>query len=382
VIRRIVGLVERRTRQVKLPRAEVDFLLGHARHLIELVPTFEKHTYRLTARGYVGCIDGPETRYAIAPKIPWRNLCSLLGIARERAGAAAAPAGGLLGALANEFADRLDKVVKSGLVPGYGEQEGVSTFLRGKLRAADQMRDAAASAFPDKFHVDEPVFDLHTPWNRVPKATASALLRRGGLAEDVRKRVESASAPLGPVPDVPATDADFAAALAEPRAEAYRPLLELCRYILTGLNAANPLGTDTGAFLIDLGRAFERYITRSLELVFSQWTGWSLEAQPKIALGPTELQPDIIAYEKGAPRAVIDVKWKTANPESADLHQVLAYATVTGAPHVALVYPGIKYERAHFTTPDERLRVSLVRVRVVGSSTKLARSIERFVKCL
>ena len=38
----------------------------------------------------------------------------------------------------------------------------MSRFLRGRLRAAEQMRDAASRAFPDRFHVDQPVFDLHT----------------------------------------------------------------------------------------------------------------------------------------------------------------------------------------------------------------------------
>ncbi|QJW93516.1 hypothetical protein FTUN_1023 [Frigoriglobus tundricola] len=31
----------RRTRDVKLPRADAHFLLVHARHLIDIVPTFE-----------------------------------------------------------------------------------------------------------------------------------------------------------------------------------------------------------------------------------------------------------------------------------------------------------------------------------------------------
>lgn len=380
--RRTVCLVERRTRVVKLPRAEVDFLLGHARHIIEVTPTFERRVYRLTARGHVGFIDGPAARYAISPKLPWPNLCMLLGIAPGLAGEAAQGEGGLLAALATAFADRLDEVVQSGLVPGYGEAAAVSTFLRGKLRTADQMRDVAARAFPDRFHIDEPVFDLHTPWNRIPKATASALLRRGGLSEALRRRVEAAAKPLATVPDVPATETDFAAALAEPRAAAYRPLLDVCRLVLNGLNAANPLGTDAGAFLVDLGRAFERYLTTALEGALAERPGWVLEAQPRFSLGETDLQPDILVRGHGVPRAVLDAKWKTATPEAADLHQILAYATLTGAEHVGLVYPGLKYGRSHVRTPDGRVRVSIVRVRVIGSAVELARSVRRLARSL
>ena len=385
--RRTISLVERRTRVVKLPRAEVDFLLGHARNIIEVTPTFERRVYRLTARGHVGFIDGPQLRYAIAPKIPWPNLCMLLGLASDRGGDVAGaetaePEGGLLGAFATEFADQLDEVVRVGLVAGYGEAEAVSTFLRGKLRTADQMRDVAARAFPDRFHIDEPVFDLHTPWNRVPKATASALLRRGGLPEAIRRRVEASALPLATVPDVPATEADFTAALSEPRVAAYRPLLEVCQLILNGLNVANPLGTAGGAFLIDLGRAFERYLTTALVLAFTERPGWVVDEQPRYTLGETDLQPDIVVRYNGSPRAVLDAKWKTATPEAGDLHQILAYATLTGADHVGLVYPGVKYGRAHCTTPDGRVRVSIFRLRVVGSADDLERSVGRLARAL
>ncbi len=384
--RRTVELVERRTRLVRLPRAEIDFLLGRAKHLIEVVPTFENRAYRLTARGYIGFLDGPTTRYAIAPKIPWPNMGIVLGLPARHAGLATdtevEPEGGLLGALATAFADRLEEVVRTGLVPGYNEAQAVSTFLRGKLRTADQMRDVAARAFPDRFHTDEPVFDLHTPWNRVPKATASALLRRVGLPEAIRRRVEAAAVPLAVVPDIPASDADFATARAEPRVAAYRPLLDVCRLILNGLNAAHPDGPDGGAFLIDLGRAFERYLTAALERELTTRSGWTVEAQPRINLDSYELQPDIVIRENGAPRAVLDAKWKTATPEAPDLHQILSYAALTGSPHVGLVYPGSEYGRAEFPTPDGRVRVSIFRMRVVGSARKLERSLHRLARSL
>lgn len=373
--RRTVALVERRTRTVRLPRGEVDFLLGHARNAIEVTPTFERRVYRLTARGHVGIIDGPKGRYTIAPKIPWPNVCMLLGARPKTADEDAEPEGGLLAALANEFADRLDAVVRSGLVAGHGEEETTSKFMRGRLRAAEQMRDAAARAFPDRFHVDAPVFDLHTAWNRVPRATASALLRRGGLPEAVRRRVELAAVPLAAVPDIPATDTDFATAYAEPRAAAYAPLLDLCRVILDGLKAANPLGTDAGAFLVDLGKAFERYLATGLQRALTERPGWAADVQPRFSLGETDLVPDIIVRHDGAVRAVLDAKWKAVEPEAADLHQVLAYATLTGSDHVGLVYPGLTDARGQLTTPDGRVRVSVFRLRVVGSAGKLARSL-------
>ena len=377
--RRIVPLTERRTRPVHLPREEANFLLAHARHLIDVVPAFERGVYRLTPRGFVGFIDGPTARYTIGPKIPWPNLCLILGLADEAAGVTTEPEGGLLAVLATAFAERLQAVCRAGLVPGYGERSTVSPFLRGKLRTADQIRDAAGRAFPDRFHIDEPVFDLHTPWNRVPKATASALLRRDDLPEALRRRVEAAALPLAVVPDEPATDEDFAAALAEPRVAGYRLLLDGCRLILAGLSCADPLGVGSGAFLVDLGRAFENYLATGLEREFAPWPEWSVVAQPKYPVGQSELRPDVLLRKDDQPHAVLDAKWKTAKPapDADDLHQVLAYASLTGAPRVALVYPGKADDRAHFDTPGKRVRVSLYRLRVVGTADQLGRSLTR-----
>ena len=337
--RRTITLTERRTRAVKLPRTEAHFLLAHARNLIDVVPAFERGVYRLTPRGYVGFIDGPAARYAIGPKIPWPNVEMLLGLKGAAGTDATEPAGGPLAVLAAAFAERLEKVTRKGLVAGYGEDKAVSQFLRGKLRTTDQMRDAAARAFPDHFHIDEPTFDLHTPWNRVPKAVA-ALLFRHELSRELRRRVQDAVAPLAVLPNAPFAEADFTAARAEPCAAGYRKLLDVCRILIDGLTCADPLATGSGAFLVDLGLVFERYLTTAIECAFGPQPGWGVEAQPAFAIGPAELRPDVLLRKDGAPWAVLDAKWKTAALDSADLHQILAYATLTDAARVALVYPG------------------------------------------
>lgn len=372
---RTLALTERRPRAVKLPRREVEFLIGSARHLVDVTPTFERGTYTLTPRGFVGFLSGPTVRYDIRPKIPWPNLRLLLGLANEPAGEAQRPAGGLLAVLATAFVGQLEALTRTGPIAGYGERESVSPFLRGRLRFADQMRDAAARAFPGHFHIDEPSFDLDTPWNRVAKATATALLRCPELPSRLRERLRCAAAPLATVPDTPVAEADFAAALAEPRAVTYGPLLDVCRTIHQGFRTADPLKHGSGAFLLDLGHAFERHLARALRDALRDRPNWSVEDQPGFALGPLELRPDLLLRKAGAARVVLDAKWKTTALEAADLHQVLAYSTLTGAPRVALVYPGRADARTHFATPDGRVRVSRYRLRVVGTSAELAHSV-------
>lgn len=371
-----VRLVERRPRELRLPPDEVAFLLAHARHVVEVAPSFRRGRYRVTARNHVGTFDTPTRRFSIVPKIPWPNVRLLLGLPPQPGGGAADPDSGVLDVLAREFAARLREVTRTGLVPGYRDRDGTAVFLRGKLRAADQMRDVAARAFPDRFHVTESVLDLDTPWNRVVRATADALAADPRLTPAVRVEVCDAAVALASVSPVPVTDADFPRAAEEPRAAHYAPLLAVCRVLHGGFRAAALTGA-AGGFLVDLSRAFERYLADGLASALARWPAWRVEAQPGFPAGPTVLQPDVLVRRRDVPRFVLDAKWKSPGgaPDANDLHQVLAYAAVAGAKCVGLVYPGRRSARRTFAVPGSHIRVSLLRVRVVGTVEECGRSL-------
>jgi 5-methylcytosine-specific restriction enzyme subunit McrC len=384
-----VRLVERRTREVALPRADAHFLVAHARHLVELQPGVTPETVRLTPRGVVGFLDGPTVRFVLRPKLPWPNLLMLLGLTEnlQAAGERVHPTSDLLAVLARELAERLRAVGRIGLVRGYRDDDRESPFLRGRLRTADQLRDAASRAFPAHFHVTESAFDLDTPWNRVPKAVAASILSRPELPGSVRSDLAAALAPFEAVPVRPVTDGDFAAACAEPRAAAYNGLLSLCRLLHDGHAAADPFGGGSGAFLLDLGRAFEDHLARTVATAFATRPGWAVEAQPRFTLGFTRgeavvLQPDLVVRRRGVVRAVLDAKWKRPGPDPADLHQILAYAAVTGAARVALVYPGRRFTRRELTADGGRVRVSLLTVPVVGPVEKCRSTGERLARTI
>lgn len=377
--------MERRTRELWLPPGEVAFLLTHARHLIDVVPAFRGGFYRVTPRGFVGWFDTPGRRFAIRPKMAWPSLRLLLGFppAEHPEQSQVEPGSGLLNLVAAEFAGRLAEVVRVGLVAGYHDSDTEGAFLRGKLRPADQLRDAAARAFPDRFHVSESVLDLDTPWNRIPRAIAEMLLACPELAPAVRIRLRDATISLDGVSNSPIAETDFAAAAAEPRTAHYHPLLAVCRLVHDGFGAARLADCGSGAFLLDLSRAFEGYLTDALTSASARHAGWSVEAQPRFAIGITELQPDILIRRRGAARVVLDAKWKASrNPEVADVHQVIAYAAITGARHVGLVYPGRRLARREFPLPVSDIRLSLFRVPALGAETdgRWAARLVRFLR--
>jgi 5-methylcytosine-specific restriction enzyme subunit McrC len=375
VTRRTVVLVERGTRDVRLRPADAAFLRDRFRGVVEVNPGAGANHYRLTARGVVGALDAPHARLVIRPKLPWPNLRLLLGLEPFAAGEPVEPDADLLAVLASEFAALLRVVTVAGLVRGYREADHTATYLRGRLRTADQLRDAAAHAFPTLFHVTESVFDLDTPWNQIPKAIADALARHPRLPATVRAEVAAAAAPFADVTLVTPTDDLFAAVAREPRAGAYTALLALCRTLRDGLVAADG-ASGTGAFLIDLGRAFER--TLAVGLAQQLGGGWSVEAHPGFAVGDLTLRPDVLVRRDAESCCVLDAKWKRPGPDPADLHQVLAYATVCGVTRVALVYPGRRFARRRLAAGP--VTVALVRLPVVGSADDLAAGLAKLAR--
>lgn len=383
--RRIVRLVERQAREVRLPQEEVQFLRSQARHVLEVVPAFRGGMFRLMPRGIVGWFDGPSCRFAIQPKVPWPTVGMMLGfdLAPEPFGATIEP-GGFLDVLAREFAERLKRVSHPCFVAGYHDANAVTPFLRGKLQVSEQLRDAAHRAFPDRFHVVESHFDLDTRWNRIPRVIAEELLTSPALSPATRAEVRQATLGLGEVTVGPLTDGDFARADVDPRVAHYRPLLELCRLIHEGFASGRLLGAGNGAFLIDLARAFERYLAVGLSDRFAKWARWSVETHPDLPSGPSTLQPDILVRHSREARFVLDAKWKAPRRalEVADLHQVLAYAAVTGARDVGLIYPGRRFARRVFPIAGASIRVSLFRVRITGTSYECSRSLTRLAKTI
>src|SRR5262249_104521 len=143
-------------------------------------------------------------------------------------------------------------------------------------------------------------------------------------------------------------------------------------------------GMGDGAFLINLSRAFERYLAESMSAELARRSKWSLEVQPVYAIGPTELQPDLLLRRRGQARFVLDAKWKAPDcgPDAADLHQILAYASITGSQRVGLIYPGRRFARREFSVPGTQIQLSLFRVRVVGTTDECQTSITRLVRVL
>lgn len=384
---RTLVLTERIGRVCRLAPADVAFLLAHHRAHLELVPAGPRHRYRLTPAGHVGVIVAPTCRLVIHPKIPLANIFYLLDPLAPAAAVTdavtAAPGNEMLAFLAARLAQLLGERAAAGLHRGYVEQKAEGPFLQGRLDLAAQLREAPVRK--DRLHCRHDDRTADVPCNQVPRATAEWLLASPLLPESVRdalRRGLQGFAGVRPlVPGPPALDR------APP---GYQSLLDLCRLLLEGLQPGEQAGAmPAPAFLLDLERTFEQYVTRGLAAALPPGTvseqATHTVSRPVAGQPDVTMRPDLTVDRAGQPVVVVDAKWKRlpgAAVVTADLYQVLAYATALGAPRAVLVYPGRRARQWDYSFEHTPLRVTLHALKVVGTPQACARSLRRLAQML
>lgn len=385
---RTIVLTERRSAVRRLPRADVDDLVRHFPHVVDVTPTFDRGVYRLTVRGYVGCFRTAAVRWEVLPKLPWESLRWLAGL---RPGPGGLPAdntgsvGGLADLLAGRLADLIRERTDAGLLRDYAERQALEPAVRGRIDLPRQLRDPRT---PNLFHLVADEFTPDVVWNRLPKAAARRLLDHPGLGAESRARLADAVTAFVGVSDVAPSTEELDRLRFDRRSEPYRSLVSLSRLVL-GRSA--PPGNIAGPnFLVNLEHLFQRHVGELLSRPGSLRAGWSIETQPDVvlstagALAPLTLRPDLIARDpRGRSASVWDVKWKSltaAGPDATDVHQVLGYAAALGLRGAGLVYPGRRFAVGTYTASGSPVGLRIVRLRLVGPPELCDRSAARLAR--
>jgi 5-methylcytosine-specific restriction enzyme subunit McrC len=390
-------LTERTAAECRLTPDDVDFLLAAHRAHVQLIPTRQRDVYRLTPGGHVGTIVAPSCRLLIRPKIPARNLfylldpCGAVPVAEDRT--TAAPGAELLDLLAVHLARLLAERAAHGLHRAYVERSVHGPFLQGRLDLPAQLRDSHGRK--DRVHSQHEDFTADVPCNQIPRATAEFVLRSPLLGEAARHALRRALTPFAEISPVPLGPESFAGATADRLAGPYRPLLALCRLLAESLRPGEAAGASAcPAFLLDMERVFERYLTAHCVAAWDGKNGLAASVQPLLrphaaVAGQPDLsmRPDLILERDGRPVLIVDAKWKRL-PQgallTADVYQVLAYCAALGIGRAALVYPGRSGRRWEYRFERSPVRLEVHTLRVVGSreqcleaARRLARSVQR-----
>jgi 5-methylcytosine-specific restriction enzyme subunit McrC len=379
-LRPTLHLTERVAARCRLARADVAFLLADHKAHVEVTASARRGRYRLRPTGHVGTIVGPGCRLVIRPKISLNNLFYLLDptdpVLVAADAVAAVPGAETLDFLAGRLARLLTERAAAGLHRAYAERTQHGPFLQGRLDLPAQLRDP--NGRKDRFHCQFEEFTADVPCNQVPRATAELVLRSPLLGEGVKPALQQALLPFAGISSVPLGPDLSQAASPDRLTEVYRPLLELCRLLADGLTAGKNAGpTPCPAFLLDMERVFERYVTRAVAGAFPPGGRYEVAAQPlHVANQPMagqpdiHLRPDITIQSAGRPLVVVDAKWKRLKGTplvTEDVYQVLAYCTALGVRRAMLVYPGRRDRAWQYRLAQAPVEVEIRTLRVTGS---------------
>jgi 5-methylcytosine-specific restriction enzyme subunit McrC len=390
---RTYALTERIGRECRLTPADVDFLLAEHRPHIELAPTGRRGHYQLTPAGHVGTIVCPTCRLVIRPKIPVQNLFHLLDptadvpVEEDRTDPELETEA--LDFLAGCLARLLAECAAAGLHHGYIERAEQGPFLQGRLDLTAQLR----AEHKDRFHCRFEEFTADVPCNQVPKATAELVLRSPLIGDGVRTALRRVLEAFASVTSIALGPDSFAGARPDRLTEAYRPLLDVCRLLADGLGAGRQAGpTHCPAFLLDMERVFERYVTKGVVRATGTGGRYEVTVQPLHLASPAmsgqpdfQVRPDIVLHRAGRAVAIIDAKWKVLSGSplvTTDVYQVLAYATALGVRRAILVYPGRRNRLWHYPLAHSPLKLEIRTLRVTGARAVCQRSLSRFGQAL
>ncbi len=276
----------------------------------------------------------------------------------------------------------LDTVARHGLGRGYERTAVEGSTVRGRIDFARLSRQGGNLArLPC------------TTWLRLPSTPVNAFLaaalqrvrRVPALCDAVRTELPRLAVVLDSVrPSVAQHILDGSRPL--PRNElAFAPAVALARLILTRTGLGDGSDRVGASFLIDSAKLFERtvaagfreagYDSSSQHVI--QYTAH--EAATAGAPSPRQFFADVLVREADGSKTVIDAKYKR-RVSNENLHQVIAYAALTGAGSAALVVPADSQDVGRIFCVDlpgrsdahggSRLAVRVVGLRTDGTSTR------------
>ena len=123
----------------------------------------------------------------------------------------------------------------------------------------------------------------------------------------------------------------------------YQPMHALCRFFLEHTGPSYETGNhEIRPFLINMPRLFEQFVANWLKKHLT--LPWQLQIQESVHIGTKNefrFDIDLVLYdENGRSWGVLDTKYKTPiKPDSADVHQIIAYAKAKQATNAILIYP-------------------------------------------
>ncbi|MGI5819297.1 MAG: McrC family protein [Armatimonadota bacterium] len=293
-------------------------------------------------------------RVYIEPRIPVRNVWTMLGVAGET-DCLSWPAGssetlsGLVDGLMEVFVAEVELLVERGVTVGYRSADRILRSVRGRLDVERQLRELAAT--PDRFACRFAEFSRETPENLTLSAALQVVRAAAPGGSDLRASAVRCLRAIGCREDLRLQPNDLRAAPISAATRHYRTPLALARLLLhrrgVGHRPSDSFGAPhTPSLMVEMPRLFERFVCRSLARGLPagtrvRWAGHSVALDD---CNRAILTPDAVVEGMAGPLCIVDAKYKPEpvgrhEPSASDLYQMLAYCVGYGVEHAVLVYP-------------------------------------------
>lgn len=267
--------------------------------------------------------------------------------------------------LITQFLQATSKLIKRGLRSQYKRIEKETSFLKGQLLTAKQIRQRPGRQH--YFQVSHDVFTTDRAENRILHSAIAQVFKWAKSTNNQRLAREL----LFVFHDIEkSTDykSDFRKWSKDRTLAHYRDIKPWCELILSQQSPITMSGVNNGvSFLFPMEVLFERYVAAKLKRQISKPLRITEQTQSKALTKHKEqnwfkLRPDIVVYNDKTIVSVMDTKWKLLNQNlktgkdkynlaQSDMYQLFAYGEkyMNGEGELYLIYP--KHE--NFETPLE-----------------------------
>lgn len=254
-----------------------------------------------------------------------------------------------------QFLHTTSKLIKKGLRSEYQRIEKESSFLKGQLRTAKQVRQRPGRQH--YFHVSHDIFSANRPENQLLHSALSQVLRWTKSSNNQRMARELLFVFNGIDKSIN-YKSDFRKWSTDRSLAHYRDIKPWCELILSQQSPITMSGINNGvSFLFPMEVLFERYVAAKLKRQIIKPLRLIEQAQSKALTKHKEqnwfkLRPDIVVYNDKTIVSVMDTKWKVLNQHldsgkdkynlaQSDMYQLFAYGEkyMNGQGELYLIYP-------------------------------------------
>ncbi len=244
----------------------------------------------------------------------------------------------------------VQKLIKRGIKSSYVTMEENLNCLKGKILFSENIKRNLAHN--ERFYVRYEDYNLHTPENKLIKATLEKLLRLTTSTKNA-KDIMQLLLPFEMIESSKNYDSDFAKVVIDRNNEDYRLLILWARVFLYNKSFTTFSGDiNSRAILFPMGVVYESYVAKEIKKTFTPY-GWDVFVQDHRYHLFTEsnnnrfaLRPDIV-IKKQDKTIVLDTKWKRLVNNrvknygilQADMYQMYAYSKFYKADDIWLLYP-------------------------------------------